>query len=310
MPGCREALGRLEALSPAGQPEGHLAGDPPDELTAHPPGLPGPRSAVVDRPRIGENRDSEDSEDSGESTESRESTERGESRQSRQSGLGKAASSTEVVPGQDSGTAWMVAFSRGDEACFELIVKTYFCRILRFLQRRVRDPGRAEDLAQEVFLRVYRSRRSYQPTARFRSWLFTIAHHLVLNELRAIRRRHRVFARVLPSAGAGGGADIEEASLQDFWASVPDPGQTGAERSLELKELEGMVRANLERLPLNQRTAMELASGEGLSYAEIAGVLGVTVGAVRSLLVRARRALRAGLEAYLDRGQGWGEAKA
>lgn len=209
---------------------------------------------------------------------------------------GDARPTPPVKPGEvsgDPGAERMLAFARGDEEAFDEIVELYRDPIFRFFARRVRDAGRAEDLTQEVFLRVYRARAGYRPTASFRSWLLTIAQRLALNELRAVRRRRRVFAPLFGRSNAG---DRDGARDEDVWSAVPDEAAPSPPEILEGKEREEALRREISRLPANQRTALELVSGEDLSYAETARVMGVSVAAVRSLLVRARRTLLARLQ--------------
>ena len=90
----------------------------------------------------------------------------------------------------------MLAFQAGDSTAFDDIVYRYQQPVQNFLRRYLRDRDRMEDLTQEVFIRVYKSRERYQPTAKLRTWLFTIATRLALNEIRSIRRKRRVFSEV------------------------------------------------------------------------------------------------------------------
>jgi RNA polymerase sigma-70 factor (ECF subfamily) len=194
----------------------------------------------------------------------------------------------------------MAEFRGGDESAFDKIVSFYKEGVFHFLVRAVKDAGRSEDLVQEAFLRVYRSRNTYRPLAGFRSWLFTIAHRLALNELRAVRRRRRVFpvffsGRVGPEDEAG----------EDFWANVEDkPSETPLDR-MELEELKQVLEKLLQDLPANQRLAVQLHSAEHFSYREIGEALGLSVMAVKSVLVRARENLKKRLEA----GAGTGESE-
>jgi RNA polymerase sigma-70 factor (ECF subfamily) len=188
----------------------------------------------------------------------------------------------------------MLAFQGGDDEAFRRLLEAFQASVFRFLVGRVGDAGRAEDLTQEVFLRVFRARDKYRPTASFRGWLFTIAHRLALNELRSRRRRFRIFARRLPSASLSTESSAEP-SADEFWSQIPDPKGRPPEEAAETAEVEHRIGELMDRLPPNQRVALELVAAEGLSYAEAAAVLGTTVSAVRSLLVRAREALRRGL---------------
>lgn len=186
----------------------------------------------------------------------------------------------------------MVEFRDGVESAFDKIVSFYQEGVFRFLLRAVKDAGRAEDLAQEVFLRVYRSRKTYRPLAGFRSWLFTIAHRLALNELRAVRRRRRVFPFLFGGKSGGGREEGE-----DFWANVEDRQKETPLEWMELEELKQVLRKMLQELPENQRLAVELHSAQHFSYREIGEALGLSLMAVKSVLVRARENLKRRLEA-------------
>ena len=193
----------------------------------------------------------------------------------------------------------MRSLQAGDEGSFDRLVAHYQSGVFHFIRASIKDEGRAEDLTQDVFIRVYRSRQRYRPTARFKTWLFTIANRLMLNEIRAIRRRRRVFNDV-PVQGSPADPSREE----EFWGSVSDakaedPGDFAVRR-----ELEDVVKELVETLPRNQRKAIELQRSERFSYLEIAAILGVSPMAVKSLLVRAREKLKLGLEPYLSGRQG------
>lgn len=195
---------------------------------------------------------------------------------------------------EEPGDACMLAFQRGDDDAFRRLVERFQVPVFRFLVGKVGDRDRADDLTQEVFLRVFRARKSYRPTASFRGWLFTIAHRIALNELRSLRRRFRVFARGLPSPSRPPRSEAEP-SAEEFWSQVPDPKGRPPEEGAEAAEVGRQVEELIQGLPPNQRAALELVVGGELSYAEAATVLGTSVAAVRSLLVRARGALRLGL---------------
>jgi len=199
----------------------------------------------------------------------------------------------------------MLAFQAGDETAFDRIVERHWVSVRRFIGRSVTDAGRAEDLTQEAFIRVYRSRHRYRPSAGFNTWLFTIANRLALNEARSRRRRSKVF-RDAPGAGSPEQNDASD----NFWANIEDPRvETPGER-LERKELETVMEELIRRLSPGQRAAIELQRAGRFSYREIAQILDVSVPAVKSLLVRAREALRAGVEVYLQGGRGVEEKSA
>lgn len=180
----------------------------------------------------------------------------------------------------------MLELQAGREAAFEELVKILHHRVFHFVRRLVRDEGRAEDLTQEVFVRVYRARTDYRPMGTFQSWIFTIAHRLALNELRALRRRRRVIS--------------ERAAFQveeDPVAEAEDQRGDGPEERAAAGELASRLDRLICALPENQRAALELHRTAELSYQEIARLLCVTPLAVKSLLVRARETLRQALDA-------------
>jgi RNA polymerase sigma-70 factor (ECF subfamily) len=167
----------------------------------------------------------------------------------------------------------------------------------RFIHRYVQDPERAEDLSQEVFLRAYRARGRYRPTAGFRTWLFTIAVRLCLNDLRSRRRERRV---IVPLSSAGG---AERDGGDDLLDSVADGGTERVQDAVERRELEEAIDAAIASLPPSQRSAILLVRFEDLSYREIAEILGLSVMAVKSLINRGRERLRECLKTYLGGGR-------
>ena len=193
----------------------------------------------------------------------------------------------------DPGAAWMASFQSGNEDAFDRIVRHYQSGVFHFVLGTVSDRDRAEDLTQETFLRVYRARSRYEPSARFRTWLFTIAHRLGLNEIRSTRRRRNVFSEVVYRRGDN---DEEDS----FWNSVADDESESPEEIVQRKELDHMILRLLDTLPKNQRIAIELQRTQKFSYADIGGVLNLSPGAVKSLLVRAREKLKSKLSPYLQ----------
>ncbi|MCZ6792198.1 MAG: sigma-70 family RNA polymerase sigma factor [Planctomycetota bacterium] len=187
----------------------------------------------------------------------------------------------------------MLEFQAGDDGAFERIVSHHGSLVEHFVHRYLDDRGRAEDLTQEVFVRVFRSRARYVPSAGFKTWLFTIATRLALNEIRGLRRRRRVFA----SATEVGPSDDSP------WDNRMDPREPSPHAQVEKKELEGIVDRLMDDLPPNQKAALLLSRVENLSYREIAAALEVSVMAAKSLLMRARETLRQRLEPYLSTGR-------
>ncbi len=182
---------------------------------------------------------------------------------------------------------------RADEpGAFEELVDRYQHRLLGVMHHLVGNPQEAEDLAQEVFLRVYRSRKEYSPQAKFSTWLFTIANNLVLNAHRRRQRKPTVQLDIHESGPLG--PRPQETLVYDR-APAPDA-------RLDHHELSGVIRTALDQLNDRQRLAVMLNKFEDMSYQEIAKVMGISTKAVKSLLSRARTQLRDLLKGYVQMG--------
>src|SRR5262245_46575937 len=179
---------------------------------------------------------------------------------------------------------------RDDEpGAFEELVEAYQHRLVAVLHHLLGSAEEAEDLAQEVFLRVYRSRQKYRARSKFSTWLFTIANNLALNSLRRRQRKPAVPLDVRDS-GPLGPRPAEQL--------VRDPSGQPAQR-LQQQELAAVIQVALDGLNERQRMAVVLNKFEDMNYAEIAEVMDLTTKAVKSLLSRARANLRAALSAYI-----------
>lgn len=190
----------------------------------------------------------------------------------------------------------MLRVKRGDRAAFEALVEKWKQPVMNVVYRTLPDATEAEDLAQNVFVQVYRSAHRYRVKARFSTWLFTIARNLCLNE---IRRRTRHPAEPLQGT-AGEDSELPERQL-------PDPGAPLPTEELLRGELFRKVDEAIAGLPENQRIALLLCREEELSYEDISDVLGCSLPATKSLIHRARETLKARLKPYLQSGA-WGEA--
>lgn len=179
---------------------------------------------------------------------------------------------------------------RNDEpGAFEQLVENYQHRLVGIMHHLVGNVEEAEDLAQEVFLRVYRSRKKYRPRSKFSTWLFTIANNLALNALRS-RQRKPVVPLPANESGPLGARPAEQL--------VRDP-HSGPVRKVEKKELAAVIRQALEGLNERQRMAVVLNKFEDMNYNEIAEVMGLSTKAIKSLLSRARTNLRVALADYV-----------
>lgn len=187
----------------------------------------------------------------------------------------------------------MLAVRHGDAAAFEDLVVRYQGRLIAVLTHLVPRHQSVEDLAQEVFLRVYRARQSYTPDAKFSTWLFKIANRVASNALRTMARRKEV--HLAPSDNASSSAlGLEQLALAGSGA-MPVRRADKAERS-------EVVRQAIQSLSDRQRMAILLCKFEGMSYAEIGEAMGLSVAAIKSLLTRARVNLKAVLEPYMEHG--------
>ena len=185
----------------------------------------------------------------------------------------------------------MLAFQRGDEPAFQELIERNHSRVIGLAYRFVGSRAEAEDLAQEVFLRIYRARRTYRPTAKFSTWMFRIAANVSLNALRdRARRRDDV------SIGQLSGEDRGP-------FTVPDPEVPAPDHRMGRSELEQKVREAISELPEKEQIAVVLNKYEGLSYADIARTLGCSTMAVKSLLARARENLKERLLLYVRTGR-------
>jgi RNA polymerase sigma-70 factor (ECF subfamily) len=176
----------------------------------------------------------------------------------------------------------MLDVKAGDEQSFELLLRKYRTPLVNFLYRMVRDPAVAEDLAQEVFLRVYRARQEYAPSAKFTTWMFRIATNLALNSVRD--NRHRQLEISMDQTVSTG--EEERQALQ-----VPDRAPTVEQELVARSRAELILRA-IHALPEKQRAAVLLHKYQELDYDEIARVLECSESALKSLLFRAYETLR------------------
>lgn len=176
-----------------------------------------------------------------------------------------------------------------DQAAFAELVQRFQHRLVGIMHHLVGNADESEDLAQEVFLRVYRTRTRYTPKAKFSTWLFTIANNLAFNSLRDRTRRPQM--PLLPTDSGSLGVSPGE-RLENNRDAPP------AHR-LQQTELAAIVRKALEELSERQRLAVVLNKFEDMGYTEIGEVMGLSPKAVKSLLCRARVKLRESLEAYI-----------
>jgi len=195
---------------------------------------------------------------------------------------------------RDPDTRLMIRVRDEEPGAFEELVERYQARLVALMHHLVGNADEAEDLAQEVFFRVYKSRKKYRARAKFSTWLFTIANNLALNALRA-RKRRPVVSLPMSDSGPLGPRPAEQ--LVRDRASQPS-------QHLQQVELAQVIHRALETLNERQRVAVLLNKFEEMNYAEIAEVMGLTTKGVKSLLSRARTNLRAALDGYINMDSG------
>ncbi len=198
-----------------------------------------------------------------------------------------AASAVRVDPDADV----IRRVQQGDMLAFEALVEKYKQPILNLLSRILGDPTEAEDVAQNAFVQLFKSARRYQYSAKFSTWLYTIARNLCLNELRR-RARHPVATL--------DGANAEQEGPNRQW--LESRRTVAAPEALLQEELREKIEESLATLPENQRTAILLCREEEMSYTEIAAVLGISLAATKSLIHRGRETLKQKLRPYLQTG--------
>ena len=178
----------------------------------------------------------------------------------------------------------MLDVKAGDEQSFALLLHRYRTPLVNFLYRMVRNREQAEDLAQEVFIRVYRARAEYVPSAKFTTWLFRIATNLALNSIRDTRHQ-----RMEVSLDAPVIVDSEEGDERPLDVAEKNP---NIEEHLVQEAQRDMIRHAIDKLPEKQRAAVLLHKYQDLDYGEISKILSCSESALKSLLFRAYETLR------------------
>ena len=180
----------------------------------------------------------------------------------------------------------MARIKEGDDDAFQMLVELHQSAVVGTVAKMLGNIEDAHDVAQQVFLRIWKSAPRYQPTAKFTTWLFTITRNLVFNETRKRSRRCEV--------------SLESEAEDSFHADTPDPNAPIPDTEVLQGELEKAIDRAIQALPENQRLAVVLRRYEDLSYEDIAKTMDLSVPAVKSLLFRARGQLRGHLTEYLE----------
>jgi RNA polymerase sigma-70 factor, ECF subfamily len=182
----------------------------------------------------------------------------------------------------------MLRVRGGDDSAFAYLVQKYRRPMVSFMYRMAHNPSAAEDLAQEVFLRVYRSRESYEPSAKFSTWLYRIATNLAANYARDTRheRPENMVSIDEPDDDTGLTVDVPDASLS-------------AEEAILRRERMSAIRQKVQELPERQRMAVVMHKYQQMDYRQIAQILKLSESATKSLLFRAYETLRVQLKEFV-----------
>ena len=179
----------------------------------------------------------------------------------------------------------MQRIARDDHEAFQQLIERHQNMVVGTVAKMLGNASEAEDIAQQVFLRIWKSAKRYKPTAKFTTYLFTITRNLVFNEVRRRKRRNEVSSD-----------EREEVAHQE----IADSPEYRPDQELARQELTEVVDKAIAALPEQQRMAVILRRYEQMPYEEIAEVLGISLSAVKSQLFRARTALRESLGSYLS----------
>lgn len=193
--------------------------------------------------------------------------------------------SREATPTAEQDVLWMQRVAQGDTEALERLIEVHQMRVIGTVAKMLGDDTDAEDIAQQVFIRVWNSAKRYQPTAKFTTWLFKITRNLVFNELRR-RKRHP--------------ATPLERETEEHHFQAPDLSGKAPDTLMLDAEMQHAIQRAIDSLPEVQRMAIILRRYEEMPYEEMAGVLKLSVPAVKSVLFRARTDLREKLKKYLD----------
>lgn len=198
----------------------------------------------------------------------------------------------------DPDQALMRRFQEGDVSAFEVLMQKYQAPVLSLVRRYLgsRSPG-VEDVAQQVFIRIYRARDTYEPKAKVGTWIYRITVNTCLNEIRRMRAEKN--RRVVGFSAVFGAAADREGGEGDAEAGLADARAGDPPERLEAGEAADRVRRAVDALPEAQRMALVLSRFHGCSYEDVALSMGSSVPAVKSLLMRARENLRKALAPYV-----------
>jgi RNA polymerase sigma-70 factor, ECF subfamily len=199
---------------------------------------------------------------------------------------------TTIPNGADTGDLALVRrVQKGDKSAFDALVLKYQHRVLKLVQRYVRDPSEAEDVTQDAFIKAYRALPNFRGDSAFYTWLYRIAINTAKNALVAAGRRPMTYD-----------LDAQDGSGPDFSSRLRDPDTP--ERMLLTDEIRSTVNRAIDQLPEDLRTAIVLRELEGLSYEDIARTMECPVGTVRSRIFRAREAIDRHLKVVFEGGLG------
>lgn len=184
----------------------------------------------------------------------------------------------------------MLSYRGGDEAAFEMLYRRHEKPLLNFFYRVVMNAVDAENLCQETFFRIVRSKKKYEATAKFKTWLFHIALNLCRDRLRRMKHRSHISLNTQASSQYDG--DIELREL------ISDP-SSDLEKHMETEELGALVQGAITSLPEDEHLVVVMKEYQGTKFSEIANIMNCPIGTVKSLNHRAHKKLRKILAKYI-----------
>ncbi|HUP56712.1 MAG TPA: sigma-70 family RNA polymerase sigma factor [Bdellovibrionota bacterium] len=193
--------------------------------------------------------------------------------------MGWPRTAREHVTDAENARTWMLQVKGGDARAFRLLYERFKGPIMSYIHSMVSDPALTEDLTQEVFLKVYRVRETYEPSAQFSTWLWTIARNACIDQLRKASNREELVTKKDDE-------DSPSFDLESIEAPLP-----GAEAQLIERADQARVQRCIEGLSPQQREALLLRTQSELPYEEIARITGSSLSSVKSLIFRAKESL-------------------
>ncbi len=195
-----------------------------------------------------------------------------------------------TLPTQDEDWLWIQSFQEGNRSAFENIFNKYKTIVINLSFRFLKDQGAAEEIAQEVFIKIYEKKVKFDPKSKFSTWLYRVTVNASLDFLRHRKKISYTLDKPIKS---------EEGSSATFLEAFADPKSSRLTQDIAQAEIGRLVQMEINKLPENLKAPLLLFQFQEMPYREIAQILGITEKAVERRLCHAKEALRKGLSKYL-----------